>query len=243
MILGTGSHKGGVGKSTIACNLAVILAHSGKSVAIADSDQNGSAALWVAARSEDPSLPMIHFTNAPAGKSLLNIIGALNKTFDFVIIDVKGADEADNDSLYKMCDKLIFPFSPSQLDLNTLPKIKEFLDDQEELKAQGILARTPTPYFVLSRVSTSTKNEEPKAREFCQQFGITPLKGVIKDRMIFRDTMGKGLGVIEANDRKASDEIVALLKEILREPSAIVSHKPTTAANKRKSSDVKGAQL
>lgn len=230
MIIGLGSHKGGVGKSTIACNIASILAQSGKSVVIADTDENGSAALWVAARTEREDLPQILFTNAREVKVLLNTIAALAKVHDFVIIDVRGVNENRNDRLYQICDKLIFPFSPSQLDLNTLPDIKNFIDEQKELFEQGTLAKLPDSYFVLTRVATTTKREVEEAQAFCEDYEI-PLQNVrIHDRKVFRDTMAKGLGVIESSDIKAKEEIADLVKTILKSPAS-VSRKQSPSDN------------
>ena len=229
MIIGLGSHKGGVGKSTIACNLASILAQAGKSVVIADTDENGSAALWVAARTEREDLPQIVFTNAKEVKVLLNTIAAFARAHDFVIVDVRGVNEDRNDRLYQICDKLIFPVSPSELDLNTLPDIKDYMDEQKALFDQGTLNKIPDVYYVLTRVSTTTKKEVPEARTFCRDYDIPLEKILIHDRVIFRSTMAKGLGVIESNDEKAKEEIAALVKVLLKSPDS-VSHKPSPTA-------------
>ncbi|WP_461137387.1 nucleotide-binding protein, partial [Spirosoma terrae] len=53
MIISVTSLKGGVGKSTIAQNLAVCFAHSKYTVCIVDVDTNQSALRWSGLRDED----------------------------------------------------------------------------------------------------------------------------------------------------------------------------------------------
>lgn len=52
MIILIGSEKGGVGKSTLATNLAVLLVSSGKDVVILDADRQSTCANWAQDRSE-----------------------------------------------------------------------------------------------------------------------------------------------------------------------------------------------
>ena len=54
-----GNSKGGVGKSTLAVNLAVHQASEGLDVAIVDTDRQGSVAAWSAVRDEEGITPRI----------------------------------------------------------------------------------------------------------------------------------------------------------------------------------------
>jgi len=41
------------------------------------------------------------------------------------------------------------------------------------------------------------------------------LKTTIRDRKIYRDAMSEGLGVVEMDNKKATDEITSLMQEII----------------------------
>ena len=61
MIVLIGSEKGGTGKSTIACNLAVALALAGRDVVIIDADPQSSAARWSERRAaQHPDRAAVH---------------------------------------------------------------------------------------------------------------------------------------------------------------------------------------
>jgi chromosome partitioning protein len=69
MILLVAAEKGGVGKSTIASNLAVYLAHGGVDVVLLDTDGQATAARFVERRDEagiTPAVPCVQRTGEVA---------------------------------------------------------------------------------------------------------------------------------------------------------------------------------
>ena len=84
MILSVTSLKGGVGKSTIAQNLAVCLAHNGYKVCIADADSNQSSLRWSSLRNEE--LVRIPAFGVPE-KTLGANVKQLAADYEIVIID------------------------------------------------------------------------------------------------------------------------------------------------------------
>lgn len=59
MIIVVGSNKGGVGKTTLASNLAVAFASRAQKVVLVDADPQGSALYWGAMRQQEQHSPLI----------------------------------------------------------------------------------------------------------------------------------------------------------------------------------------
>ena len=70
MIVAVGGTKGGIGKTTLAVQLATAQACAGKRVWLIDGDRQGSAIASITNRAERPELPAIAAGHYPEGKTL-----------------------------------------------------------------------------------------------------------------------------------------------------------------------------
>ena len=111
------NRKGGVGKTTLATNLAVALSNKGKTLLV-DTDDQKSAYNWNKYRQEKlNSISVID----NLGKTLQ----PLNDEYEFILIDIAGRDSEVFREALLISDKLIVPTQASILDLEILPYIAD----------------------------------------------------------------------------------------------------------------------
>ena len=203
-IITIANQKGGVGKTTLATNLAVVLANKG-SVVLVDADDQQSAVKWNDRRSEN-KIPTEHHTG-DLKKVLLN----LQKKYDYVVLDVAGRDSLEYRSALQVADTLIVPTQPSQSDFDCIPFVFQmyntYLEENPKLK----------PYLVINKAPANTKSTE--VAEAVAVLKDVPdfkiLNTIIRDRKQWRDASANGLSVAEMGSSKAKDELNSFILEIL----------------------------
>ena len=88
MIISSISYKGGVGKSTVAQNLAVCFANSGYKTCIVDADETQATVSWTGVRFEKELQPAIQSIGMTDHKALVGNVKEHYKNFDVIIIAV-----------------------------------------------------------------------------------------------------------------------------------------------------------
>ena len=199
-IICVANRKGGVGKTTLATNLAVALNNKGKSILI-DADEQQSAFKWANQR-DDIECITIH-------SDLLEKLEQLDKEYEYILIDVAGRDSTIFREALLVSDTLIVPTQPSLLDLEVLNYMQEKITTakktNENLKA----------YVLINRAAVRT-TELKDAIEFIAEFDqFKLLKTVLFERKQFRDAIVESKSVTEMNASKAKDELNQLIIELL----------------------------
>ncbi|WP_055661710.1 AAA family ATPase, partial [Roseibium aggregatum] len=129
MILTVGNIKGGVGKSTIACNIAGRLAASGD-VLLIDGDKQGSAADFAAVRSQRPDVAQFTHVRA-AGHELANQVRQMAGKYDHVIIDAGGQDNPSLRAGLVVSEMVLIPVSPRSFDTWALDGLTELVREAQ----------------------------------------------------------------------------------------------------------------
>ena len=211
MILLLGGEKGGTGKTTLAVNLAVILARTGKDVLLIDTDKQGSTNFWSSIRDELGTLPRIPCVQK-FGKGLAKDVIDLSGRYEELIIDAGGRDSMELRYSLGVADKVIIPCQPTQFDLVTLNQMDTLVEQAQTLNRNLIAS------VVINRASTNPSvSDAEEARELILEFNhLNLIESILRERVSFQRSVREGLSVIEVPqpDRKAVTEINCLFKEV-----------------------------
>jgi chromosome partitioning protein len=206
-IIAVAGRKGGVGKSTIAGNLAAEFATMKRSVRVLDADPQHSLVAW--AEQGDGMLARM-VEKVEGGSGALRARARLaEKDADIVLIDTPpGALEIAYEAAMA-ADLLLLPCGPSPLDLFAL---KEALSLALKARAER-RAKKPRIRFVPSKVSMSTNLGRGLASSL-KDMGKKVLPP-IGHRIVVAEAVGSGLTVAEfAPNSAAHEEFRELAKAV-----------------------------
>lgn len=215
MIILLGSQKGGVGKSTLATNVAVELQRRGRDVLLIDADPQKTSSMWAARREAQEGAPPLP-CHEGTGNNLSGVIRDSARRYEDLVIDTAGYDSAEFRLALLVCDVVVSPFTPSQADLETCDRVNALIMNARMMR-KGADNDGPRAMTIMTRCPTHHWNEEvAMAREFFSNYPDLPLSAnLISDRKVYRDAMLLGVGVTETNNRRASNEIKVLTDEIV----------------------------
>lgn len=210
VIVTFGSEKGGVGKSTLAVNMAVLRARAGASVLLVDADRQQSATFWAGLRQEAGHLPSIAVMQLTG--DIRQQAVKLSKQYDAILLDVPGRDAVEMRAAIMVSDVLVIPTRASQFDAWALETM------QDLITAPTMTNSKLRPLVVVNAVSTNPLVKEAAELEALlgglSHLGMT--HAIIRDRIAWRRAAGEGLAVVELKpqDAKATAEAEALYLEV-----------------------------
>ncbi len=202
MITVVGGIKGGGGKTTIATNLTVMRAATGKRVLLVDADEQKTASDWASQR-EALNISTSWTTIQLSGKSIHSEMKRMREDYDDIIVDVGGRDTTSQRSALAIADVCIIPFKPKSFDMWTLGAVKAMIN---EIKA---INENLKVYAVVNQGDPrgNDNNDSLEMITEMSDFICHPIP--IGYRKAFANAASEGLGVCELikKDQKAFLEI------------------------------------
>lgn len=214
MIISVTNLKGGVGKSTLAQNLAVNLAKKGRKICIADTDvEQQTSVKWSTVRSQNevegiPEIPVFLINPDTISDQILNKLG---KKYDLVIIDGTPALTELTTRIIIMSDIVITPILASATDVWALDT---FLKRYEEARIIKEAMGGKVELFVLLNKYNERTNLDREIGETIGEMGVNLLMTKISARVAYKEATVQGLGVSELRDKNAQAEIESFAVEI-----------------------------
>ena len=200
-VIAIAQQKGGSGKTTLAVNLAVGFARAGKSVALMDTDPQGSAGRWFMTRVEDQSEPGLDFSTASAW-GVTYEVRKLAEAHDIVIIDTPPKADSDLRPALRAADLVLVPVATSHLDLWAV-EVVLYLAERENKSAMIVMTRNRPGTRLAQDVAA-------KAAELSADVADAALA----NRVVYAETLGQGRAALEVRKGPAHEEVSALINEI-----------------------------
>ncbi len=203
MITVVGNLKGGTGKSTVAFNLAVWLAHDKTGVKAFDLDPQCTLVDVNEVRIEDGYEPAFHVSTDLAE---LEAMAKDEKCKQPVIVDMSATNMFAMEKAISLADRVLIPIQPSQADIWSTQRFLKIVNNNIDKKTTEVLG-------FLNRADTHIGVRETDEAEQALQMmpGIKPIGIRLYQRTAYRRSFSEGLAVFELDPMgKASKEMKRL---------------------------------
>lgn len=194
--------KGGVGKSTLATNLAGWYARNGKRVMLGDIDRQQSSRAWLSIRS--PALPYVSAWDIQPGEP-----ARPPKETTHVILDTPaGLHGKKLTQLLKIVDNVIVPLQPSLFDIFATSQFLQELAATKQFRKESIRVGV-----VGMRVDAHTRSSGELER-FLDHTGL-PVIAHLRNTQLYVQAAAHGMTIFDLPESKAGREW-ALWEPLLR---------------------------
>ncbi|MCU9849077.1 ParA family protein [Defluviimonas sp. WL0024] len=194
--------KGGSGKTTLAVNLATAAIRRGMTVALLDTDPQGSLGRWFMTRRERLGEAGLEFSTSSAW-GVSYECEKLKRDVDLVIVDTPPKVDADLRPALREADLVLVPVASSHVDLWATDGVLD-LAAREHKRA----------WLVLNRTRAGTRLCEDVARA-AEELTAGVAASRIANRVVYAETLGLGLGAVESGQKAAREEVEAFADEVM----------------------------
>lgn len=178
------NQKGGVGKTTTACQLAGTLGHRGYDVLVADLDPQQTSASWLA-REEGKNFPAAIWSGFRYGAGTPSELGKLAQKYDVIVVDCAPSVEQPGAwGALLVSDLALIPTKLSPADIDALPASKQLV------KKARVTSGRDFPTFVLATAHRKNRSDDRTAIEILSEDKEFPLMQVtLGDRTAYTRSM------------------------------------------------------
>lgn len=201
MIITVAHTKGGVGKSTLAWNLAHSFIELGKKVTIVDLDFQQTLYFLNAMRGGD-----LNVLQPQSVSELLEVTLTKADDTDIFIVDVGGFDNDINRAAVDIAHKVLIPISDSITEVLGFKTFEGIL--------QNMLLEERDLRVVLNNVHPLSKNFDTIKEALGDGYKL--MNSIIRSRKIYKTTLGAGASIFDTRDETIKNEIRAVRDELIR---------------------------
>ena len=203
------NQKGGVGKTTLATNLASAARMEGRKTLLVDLDRQGSSLDWSAARG--PGSKLDGLATVKADKSLaIQRFREITDNYEIVVLDGPPRLGDVTRSAAVAADVVLVPIQPGPFDLWAAAETLDVLEEADAIRAE--LHRKPARrLFVVNRAAMNTVLAREAPVALAQKGEVADV--IVHQRIAFAEAAATGESVLTTDpDGQAAGEIRALYK-------------------------------